>query len=255
MKLSDRTVLVTGGASGIGLALTEALLERGNRVIVCGRSATRLAAARERLPALVTIPCDLGRADERQRLAKVLADDHPSLDVVVNNAGVMNRIDLRGDVDEVMRVAEAELATNLVAPIHLTLLLLPQLQRQTEAAIVNVGSGFAYAPGSPVPIYSASKAALHSFTRSVRRQLAPTNVRVFEVMPPVVDTDMTRGYGGTKWKPAAVAKAVMRGLAADQQELRIGPTGPIYVLSRVAPQLTFGMISKAMESEPAQEPA
>ncbi len=250
MKLSDRTILVTGGASGIGLALAKAFVARGNKVIICGRSESKLAAARERLPALQTIACDLSHAEDRIRLAETLAADHPSLDVLVNNAGIMNRLDLSGDADTVMRAAEAEFATNLTAPIHLSLLLLPRLRALREAAIVNVGSGFAYVPGSPVPIYSASKAALHSFTRSLRRQLANTAVGVFEVMPPVVDTEMTKGFSGAKWTPEAVAEAVIHGLAAGTAAIRVGSTGAIYHLSRVAPEFFFHTLSKAMDEQP-----
>lgn len=254
MKLSGHTILVTGGASGIGLALAEALSAQGNTVIVCGRSDAKLAAAKKRLAALHTIRCDVSSADERRRLAARLAAEFPSLDVLVNNAGVMTHVDLRREVDAAMRAADEELATNLAAPLHLSLLLLPLLERQAEAAIVNIGSGFAYVPGAPVPFYSATKAALHSFTLSLRHQLEGTTVRVFEVMPPVVETDMTKGYRGAKWQPGEVAQAVLRGLAANRPEIRVGPTGPLYVLSRLAPGFLFGMLSRSMAVDPALTP-
>lgn len=251
MNLTGHTVLVTGGASGIGLALAEALVAKENEVIVCGRSEAKLAAAKRHVPGLHTLRCDVGRADERRRLAQTLAADFPALDMLVNNAGVMKHVDLRSDADSVMQAAEEELATNLAGPIHLALLLLPLLRKQREPAIVNVGSGFAYVPGAPVPFYSAAKAALHSFTLSLRHQLEGTSVRVFEVMPPVVETDMTKDFQGAKWKPGPVADAVMRGLAANRSEIRVGPTGPLYILSRLAPGFLFGMLSRSMAAAPA----
>lgn len=189
MNLSHRTVLITGGASGIGLALAQRLHARGCTVIVCGRRADRLAEAAAALPGLFTWVCDLTDPAERALLAVRVVAEHPELDVVIHNAGIQNR--LRFDVPGADWAAmHTEITTNLDAPIHLTQLLLPHLLARPDAAIVNVTSGLAFAPAAFAPVYSATKAALHSFTLSLRHQLRETSVRVLELVPPAVNTDL-----------------------------------------------------------------
>jgi uncharacterized oxidoreductase len=221
MDLSANTVLVTGGASGIGLALATRLYRAGNVVAVCGRREDKLREARERLPSLMTRVCDLSRADERRELVEWVARDLPDLNVLVNNAGVQRYPELTGASD--WASAEEEIAINFSAPVHLTMLLCPQLMRQKMAAIVNITSGLAFTPLARAPVYSATKAALHSFTLSLRHQLADTPVQVIEIAPPAVDTDL----GGPGLHTFGVnldefADAVMPRLAAGELEIGYG---------------------------------
>jgi uncharacterized oxidoreductase len=188
MHTTGQTMLITGGATGIGLALAERFLAAGNTVLVCGRRRSKLEAARDRFPALHIRECDLADPAQREALRDWALGAFPSLNVLVNNAGIQQRLDFRKTPAwEDMRI---ELETNLAAPIHLSSLFLPHLLGRERAAIVNVTSGLAFSPLANVPVYSATKAALRSYTLSLRRQLEGTPVEVIEIIPPAVDTDL-----------------------------------------------------------------
>lgn len=189
MKISGNTVLITGGATGIGLALAEALLARGNEVIICGRRRARLAAARARHPALHTRVADVGRTSGRRALLDWVLRRFPDLNVLVNNAGVQRVVDFRHGPRDLPLVDE-ELSTNLAAPIHLSAMFIPHLRRRREAAIVNISSGLGFTPLAVVPVYCATKAAIRAWSLSLRHQLRQTRVRVFEVAPPIVPTEL-----------------------------------------------------------------
>jgi uncharacterized oxidoreductase len=188
MKTTGQTVLITGGASGIGLALAERFLAAGNTVLICGRRRDKLEEAKARQPALHVRACDVADPAQRVALRDWAAKEFPRLNVLVNNAGIQQRLDLRAPQDwEALR---AELAINLDAPIHLANLFAAHFLARPQAAIVNVTSGLSFSPLANVPVYSATKAALRSFTLSLRHQFAGTSVEVVEVIPPAVDTDL-----------------------------------------------------------------
>jgi uncharacterized oxidoreductase len=191
MNQTADTILITGGATGIGFALARKLAERGHRVIICGRSEESLRKAQAAVPALVTRACDVADARSRRDLAAWLGEAHPGLNVLVNNAGVQVRRDFTGAA--ALRDLDQEVAINFTAPIHLVGELLPLLRRQPRATIVNVSSGLAFSPMADVPVYCATKAALHSFTLSLRHQLRATGIRVVELAPPIVDTGLGSG--------------------------------------------------------------
>jgi uncharacterized oxidoreductase len=221
MDLNGNVILVTGGASGIGLALAGRLLAAGSRVIVCGRRESALRAAAEAYPGLVTRVCDLAREEERVALAEWVVREYPETNVLVNNAGIQRRIRL-GE-PEPWAATREELAINLDAPIHLTLLLLPHLAARSRPAVVNVTSGLSFAPYVAAPVYSATKAALHSFTLSLRHQLAGTPVRVVEIIPPAVNTDLGGPGLHTFGAPLdTFADAVVARLAAGEEEIAYG---------------------------------
>lgn len=188
MELSSNTVLVTGGASGIGLALAERFLRAGSSVIVCGRREEKLREAKEAHPGLHTRVCDVADASQRVALVEWAVREFPRLNVLVNNAGIQLRVALT-EPGQWERVRE-EIVINFEAPVHLSTLLIPHLIRQKPAAIVNITSGLSFAPMARVPVYCATKAALHSFTLSLRHQLADTPIEVIEIIPPAVDTDL-----------------------------------------------------------------
>ncbi|CAD0307577.1 SDR family oxidoreductase [Xanthomonas sp. WHRI 8391] len=190
MKLTHNTILITGGATGIGLALARRFSADGNQVIICSRNASSLAQAKAEVPALITRICDVADPNSRNALTQWLQDEHPTLNAIVNNAGIQVHRDFTAA--PAMDTLDQEVAINFTAPIHLISHLLPLLQRQTNAYIVNVSSGLAFSPMADVPVYCATKAAIHSFTLSLRHQLRDTNIRVIEIAPPIVDT----GLGG-----------------------------------------------------------
>ena len=188
MDVGGDTILITGGASGIGLALAERFLRAGSQVLVCGRREAALREAQARHPRLAIRVCDLAEAGERVALAQWATATFPRLNLLVNNAGIQRRVRLA--TAEAWSETAQEIAINLEAPIHLSRLLIPHLLRQERPAIVNVTSGLAFSPLVGVPIYCATKAALRSFTLSLRHQLASTPIRVVEIIPPAVNTDL-----------------------------------------------------------------
>ena len=203
MDLSNRTVLITGGSSGIGFGLAEAFRHRGSTVILAARNERALAAAAERLPGVVTLPCDLADQQQRRDLAAAVLARFPSLDVLVNNAGVQKYVDLKKGYTG-LQSGEDEIAVNFVAVVELTALFVEQLLSRPSAAIINVSSGLAFMPMSSAPIYCATKAAIHTYSLVLRHQLKDTPVEVVEIAPPMVDTNLNkagrdasgRGYRG-----------------------------------------------------------
>jgi uncharacterized oxidoreductase len=188
MQLSQNTVLITGGATGIGLALAQRFLNAGSEVIVCGRRDEALSEAKIRFPGLHTRVCDVASESDRESLFHWATGQWPQLNVLVNNAGIQRRISLTET--ESWAQTHQEIAINFEAPIHLSQLFLAHLSKQPRAAILNVSSGLAFAPLANVPVYCATKAALHSFTLSLRHQLRQSAVEVIEIVPPAVDTDL-----------------------------------------------------------------
>ena len=187
---SGSTVLVTGSTSGIGLALAENFLQAGNTVIVTGRRAERLEEIKLKYPQIVTIISDVSKEDSRVQLFETVTKQFPNLNILVNNAGIQREVALDGTASEDWKDTREEITTNLDAPIHLCLLFVNHLKERENAAIINVTSGLAFVPKANVPVYCATKAALHSFTLSLRYQLSKTSVKVIEVIPPAVQTDL-----------------------------------------------------------------
>ncbi len=191
MKLSGRTVLVTGGTSGIGLGIAEAFHGNGSRVIVCGRDRRRLSAVQEKLPGIAALRCDVGDDRQRRNLAMEVVRRFPDLDILINNAGIQRYVDLKKGYAE-LKSGEDEIAINFVSVVELTALFIGHLLSKPSAAVINVSSGLGFLPMLNTPIYSATKAAIHTYTLVLRQQLQDTSVRVIEIVPPMVDTDLNR---------------------------------------------------------------
>jgi len=188
MEFKENTVLVTGGGSGIGFALAERFIQAGSSVIICGRREDKLKEARSKYPQMHIRVCDVANPTERTALFTWATESFPELDILVNNAGIQQRIQLQQK--PIWETLGQEVAINLEAPIHLSTLFIPHLLQQKWSAIINVTSGLAFVPLAHVPVYCATKAALHSFTLSMRYQLSGTPIAVIEIIPPAVDTDL-----------------------------------------------------------------
>jgi uncharacterized oxidoreductase len=188
MQLSGNTVLITGGSSGIGLSLMERFLKAGNQVIITGRRADALEDVKRRFPAVITQVSDSGSAADRVDLVATLTQRFPGLNVVINNAGIQRKVDLLQS--EPWDDTRQEIAINLEGPIHMASLWLPHLLQQARPVLINVSSGLAFVPMAAAPVYSATKAALHSYTLSLRHQLRKTPVTVIEVIPPAVRSNL-----------------------------------------------------------------
>jgi uncharacterized oxidoreductase len=188
MQLTGNTILITGGTSGIGLAFAETFLQMGNKVIICGRREDRLFEIKEKHPSIATRLCDVSDAAEREDLYRWVLSTHSDLNILINNAGVQYATDLTRPVD--LTRVKNEIDTNLVAPVHLCSLFSEYLSQKKNAAIINISSGLAFVPIAFMAVYCATKAAIHSLTLSLRHQLRNSGVKVFEIAPPAVDTEL-----------------------------------------------------------------
>lgn len=224
MKLSGNTILITGGGSGIGLAFTERFIKRGNQVIICGRRKDVLQKAKETLPGIITYTCDLTRDSERSALFDWVTVNYPEVNVLVNNAGVSQRFNvLKADAKNNWDYFSKEITANLEAPIHLSMLFAPFFAEKKEATIINVTSGLAFTPLAITPIYSATKAALHSFSVSLRYQLSATAIEVIEVAPPAVKTDLNGTWQNIYMEPLeAFANGIFERLEEGKTEIGYG---------------------------------
>lgn len=221
MKTTGNTILITGGSTGIGLSLAARFLEAGNQVLICGRRQDKLEEAAKAHPGLRTFLCDVSKPADREALFAYTVREFPATNVLFNNAGVMRF--LRMDAPGVWDVAAAEIATNLAAPIHLSMLFADHLAKQRDAAIINTTSGLSHVPMSVAPVYCATKAALHSYTLSLRHQLAGKGIEVIEVCPPHVNTDLgTPGANGAGMDLNAYIDTVMAGFAKGEAEITTG---------------------------------
>jgi len=227
MDLSNRTVLITGGTSGIGLGIAEAFLKYKSRVIVCGRNREKLAAVAEKFPDITVLACDVGDTGQRGKLASEVVHRFPALDILVNNAGIQRYIDLKKGYKE-LRSGENEIEINFTAVVELTALFIGHLLKIPSAAVVNVSSGLGFMPMPYTPVYSATKSAVHTYTLVLREQLRDTPVKVFEVVPPMVDTDLNkkgRDAADARFRGLSVPEyvpAVIKGLESDVETIFYG---------------------------------
>ncbi|MEP7219086.1 MAG: SDR family NAD(P)-dependent oxidoreductase [Bacteroidota bacterium] len=241
MNISDKTILITGGGTGIGLALARALFARGNSVLICGRREEPLRAAAEEMPGLEYFLCDVAVDADRRRLFEWVTERPSPINVLINNAGIQRPINLLEGTRDLAH-AESEIITNLLAPIHLTGLFISHLMNIAgeggESAIVNITSGLAFIPLAGVPVYCATKAALHSYTESLRWQLRETGVGVFEVAPPLVESELHMGREviGMALSSEEAARVTLAGVEEDKYFIRIGRADWFWSLSHQNPE-------------------
>ncbi|HSD63002.1 MAG TPA: SDR family NAD(P)-dependent oxidoreductase, partial [Ignavibacteriaceae bacterium] len=181
-------ILITGGTSGIGRGFAEEFSRRGNTVITCGRREERLQEITAEYPDIITTLCDVSVVEEREALYQWVVENYPDINILINNAGIQLPFDLTKEVD--MSGLNAEIDVNLVAPIHLSSLFAQNFKEKAESAVINISSGLAFVPVAVVPVYCATKAAIHSYTMSLRHQLKNSSVKVFEIIPPSVDSEL-----------------------------------------------------------------
>ena len=225
MKLTNNTILITGGGTGIGRGLAEAFHKLGNKVIITGRREKLLHEVADANPGMAAVALDVDSPKAIHAFAAEVTELHPALNILINNAGTTRREDLKtpNATD-----SEAIITTNLLGPIRLTAALLPHLQKQSAAAVINVSSGLGFVPLPLAPTYSATKAALHSLTESLRVAMRGTSVEVIEIIPPAVATDLTPNrYGDPRYMP------LDEYIAEVMQNFKIEPTPQEILVERV----------------------
>ncbi len=246
MKLTKRTILITGGTSGIGLEMAKQLLTRDNVVIVTGRDQSKLDQAKRALPSLHIVKSDVSDPAAIKALEAEVVARFPALDILINNAGIMRNLKLNDsrDLEDVTR----EIEVNLSGPVRMVQQFLPHLKSRKEALIVNVSSGLAFIPLPVSPIYSATKAAIHSYTQSLRVHLKGTRVSAVELAPPGTETPLFRGefeaeMNGQKGMDVSLlVKKAITGIEAGKLEIRPGLSNVLKLMSRVAPKFMLGQL-------------
>jgi uncharacterized oxidoreductase len=215
MNITGNTILITGGGSGIGRGLAEALQAKGNTVIIAGRRKAALEETVAANPGMKSVTLDIEDPAAIKVFAAKVAAEFPALNVLMNNAGIMRFENLLEQTDD-LSDAEAMVTTNLLGPIRLTAALLPVLRKQAHSTIINVSSGLAFVPLAPTPTYCATKAALHSYSQSLRYQLKDTTTEVLEIVPPYVQTDLLGGAEDPRAMPLKEFIAETMGILGQQ---------------------------------------
>ena len=243
MNTQGKRIVVTGGSSGIGLALAQAFAEAGGHVVITGRSEARLTEAAASHANLTGMVCDVTRNEQVIALREAM-DAGGGTDILVNNAGVMHAFDVTSEFPLETQLQEIDI--DVAGPVRLVHHFLPGML-QREAMIVNVSSGLAYIPYAAAPVYSASKAFLHAYTQSLRAQLAGTSVRVVELLPPVVDTPLANGLDPSfaRMSPETLAATFLSEVRRGQDEITPGQSRQLRWMSRLAPSFMFGQMNKS----------
>lgn len=246
MKITNKTILITGGGSGIGLEIAKLLNEQGNKILIIGRNGDKLEKASEGLKNVSTFASDITKADDVKKLAEKITAEFSDLSIVINNAASAFTY-YHGENTDAFDKASDEILTNYLSVIRLNEQLLLLLKAQKEAAIVNTSSIVAFTPNAFLPSYSDSKAALHSYTLSLRHQLAKdTSIKVFELMPPLVSTEFSKEIGGLEnGMPAIdVAKELINGIENDIYEIHVGQTKDFRELFFSDPAKAFEVLNE-----------
>jgi len=249
MNTTKNTILITGGSAGIGFEIAKQFSEQDNHVIILGRNEERLKQAAAKLKNVTAIVCDVTRGNDVDALVSRINKDFPHLNILINNAGNVFVYKLGEHVNAFEKASE-EMLTNYLSVISLTEKLLPVLNKQKEAAVVNVSSIVALVPGQNIPTYSASKAALHSYTQALRITLEKDGspVKVFELMPPLVNTDFSQAIGGANGiPPAEVATDLLSAISKNEYEIHVGNTANIYKLFLSSPQQALAVLNQGRE--------
>ncbi|MGV8871737.1 MAG: SDR family oxidoreductase [Rhodococcus sp. (in: high G+C Gram-positive bacteria)] len=243
----DDVVLITGATSGIGAGLATRFHARGAHVVITGRDRSRLDAMAAEHPGMLPIVLDVADPESVRRAMNDIEAAHPHITTLINNAGIQRPLDFSAEKQPDIEDIAAEIATNFTGLIGVTSAALPLLRRAPRARVVHVGSGLGFVPFTGAPVYSATKAAVHSFTVSLRHQLRDKNIQVVELIPPVVDTPLHRSMLSTPPMALALEKFLdrtMAGLDRGRNEIAIGLGRVSVVGSRLAPSVLLGLINR-----------
>lgn len=245
MKLQNKSILITGGSSGIGLEAVKAFLKLDMSVIVAGKNREKNNKLKKEYPEVTIIHCDIRDSDEIYAVHR-LVEKIGGIDVLYNNAAFIKPQIITDSDEEFPMHAQNEINTNYLAVVQLIHLFLPMLKQRKEAAIINTTSAVAEVPAIFIPTYSASKAALSSYTISLREQLrrSGSNIKVFELIPPTVDTEVTRDFDAPKISTKNVVNALIIGIQKDCYTIRVKAAKTLYYLHRALPQMAFRILNR-----------
>lgn len=247
MKLKNRTVLITGGSSGIGKGLAEVFYRLGNQVIVTGRTEEPLQKMCEAHPGMHYLVADVSDPASVRQLAEQIAEKYPKIDCLVNNAGIQKRIDFAKEELPSLESLNAEIDVNLKGLIWTTTAMLPLLRKNHAATIINVSSGLGFVPIAKMPVYCATKAAVHSFTQSLRYQLKSEGIGVVELIPPAVETKLDDGKREQnipfQLTVAAFIDSTLQALQTDAEEIAIGAADHLRQSLQEDPGLAFAKMN------------
>lgn len=245
MNIKGKTILITGGASGIGLESARQFLAEGAKVIITGRNQAKLEAAKTVLPSAIIIKSDVENQDDAVSLFEKVAA-LGGIDILYHNTGVGSpALNLGIANDQILKNAMYEMNVNYFGVIRLNNLFIDMLKTRKEAAIINTTSILSMVPALEEPTYAATKTALSFYTRTLRKNLEilDSNVKVFELLPPLVATEMTAQRNDKKMTPEQLVKALIKGIKKDQFTIRVGDTKLLYIVSRFFPKLAFNLIN------------
>jgi len=257
MKLTENTILVTGGSKGIGLEFATQFLKLGNTVIITGRNLNSLNEVKKKFPNINIFQSDAGKPADIKSLYDIVSIQFPKLNVLINNAGIMRKLNLN-DTSMDLENINQEIAINLSGPIRMVNQFLPLLKLQQHAAIMNVSSGLAFVPFPISPVYSATKAGVHFYTQTLRIQLKNTNIKVFELAPPLTNTDLQNAFtpddmkGTQAMETAKMIEVAIKGFSNDTLEIRPGQSNLLKFMSRIAPQFILNQMSRPVDRLLAQ---
>jgi uncharacterized oxidoreductase len=249
MKLSDQKVLITGGSSGIGLALAQKFINKHNTVIITGRDRTKLGGVKASFPQIHVFQSDVSKDADVKILAETIQKDFGGIDILINNAGIMNLVDAGNELNDLSKQMQ-EIEINYNSPIRMLHYFLPQLKRSNNPVLINVSSGLAYVPFAQAPVYSGTKSALHFWTLGIRSQLNRHNIKVVELLPPVVDTPLVHGADITEddnlkpMPPNKLADIFWKDFVNGKEEITPGISKQLKLMSRLGPKFIFNQLNK-----------
>ncbi len=260
MELKNSTVLITGGTSGIGLEFVKQLTAQGASIIVTGRNLDKLNETKKQFPKISIFQSDVSNSKDIEQLYKSVTKQFPELNMIINNAGIMRNISLQDASLDLENITQ-EVETNLSGVIRMNHQFIPYLKTKTAAAILNVTSGLAFLPFPLSPVYSATKAGIHVYSKVLRLQLKNTSVKIFELAPPLTDTtlmnaftaDIDKDSAGPAMKVEKMVSVAIKGLLKNKFEIKPGMSKALYLMGRIAPNFFLNFMDKTLEKAKAKK--
>ncbi|WP_291148002.1 SDR family oxidoreductase [Flavobacterium sp. UBA7680] len=258
MELKGSTILITGGTSGIGLEFVRQLTKKEvKNIIITGRDLDKLDKAKKQFPNIYTFQSDVSKPTEIEKLYTDVIQQFPELNIIINNAGIMRNLDLNDSSMDLENITR-EIGINLSGPIRMNHQFLPHLKTKKSAAIINVSSGLAFVPFPISPVYSATKAGIHSYTQVLRLQLKKTNIKVFELAPPATETPLGDAFEGfvdrkQNMKVDKMVEIAIDGILKNKVEIKPGLAKILKFMSRLAPNFILNVMDKTIEKAKAKQ--